>query len=118
MIVSEFSGCCRVLLGALRINPWNSSEVLKACERAVSMGESERQERWEKTLSYISDYSPCQWFEEYVADLRRARKKEGMHIENIGFGARIRPVAVAEGFKRLDVDHVIRSLFTSKRRVF
>jgi trehalose 6-phosphate synthase/phosphatase len=118
MIVSEFSGCSRVLLGSLRINPWNSSEVVAALERAVSMADAERQERWEMDLAYLSEYSPVQWFEEYITDLRRARKKEGMRIESIGFGARIRPVAVSSGFERLPIDGVMRSMAKAKRRVF
>jgi len=118
VIVSEFSGCSRVLLGSLRINPWNSVEIIIAIHRAVEMGGTERQERWEANLSYTSDYSPEQWFENFIADLRRARKKEGMRIENIGFGAKIRPMAVNASFQRLNIEQVMRSLFLSKRRVF
>ena len=46
-IVSEFSGCCRVLLGSLRINPWNSAELEKACLLALNMSERERRQRSE-----------------------------------------------------------------------
>jgi len=118
VIVSEFSGCSRVLLGSLRINPWSSSEVMAACERALSMGGTERQDRYETNLSYTSDFSPVEWFEGFVADLRRARKKDYVRIESIGFGARIRPIAMNQHFQRLPNEEVMRSLFVAKRRVF
>jgi trehalose 6-phosphate synthase/phosphatase len=117
VIVSEFSGCSRVLLGSLRINPWSSSETVAACLAGVSMAEPERKDRWESNHSYTSDYSPVQWFEEYCYDLRRARPKESMCIQSIGFGARIRPIATQAGFQRLDSNMVMRSFFGAKRRV-
>lgn len=118
VIVSEFAGCSRVLLGSLRINPWNSQEVIMAIQKAVEMGEVERLERWEINHQYTSDYSPVVWFEDFIKDLRRARKKEGTRIEHIGFGAKIRPMAVTASFQRLNVEEVMRALFISKRRVF
>ena len=54
VIVSEFSGCSRVLQGALAVNPWNTGQVVAACERCCRMVASEREER------FIKDYEYCE----------------------------------------------------------
>ena len=50
IILSEFSSCCRVMRGALVVNPWRISEIAYAIERALCMV-SERSE-----FSYITSY--------------------------------------------------------------
>lgn len=116
-IVSEFSGCCRVLLGSLRINPWNTNELVATCDRALTMGESERKERFESNLTYASENCPMEWFEEFLSDLRRARKKEGVRIDCIGFGAKIRPVVVGQDFGKLPVPAVMASYRQARNRI-
>lgn len=117
LIVSEFSGCSRVLLGSLRINPWNTSEVVSACDKALTMAESERKERLESNLVYASENSPMEWFEDFLTDLRRAQKKEGTRIEHIGFGAKLRAVVVNENFRKLDQNEVLWGYRNSKNRL-
>jgi len=117
VIVSEFSGCSRVLLGSLRINPWNTSEVVSACERAMTMAEHERKERLDSNLLYASENSPMVWFEDFLTDLRRAQKKEGVRIEHIGFGAKLRPWVVNEKFRKLEQNEVLWGYRNSKNRI-
>mmetsp|Transcript_55080 Transcript_55080/g.163977 ORF Transcript_55080/g.163977 Transcript_55080/m.163977 type:complete len:989 (-) Transcript_55080:42-3008(-) len=117
VIVSEFSGCSRVLLGSLRINPWNTAEVVSACGKALAMAEHERKERLESNLLYASENSPMEWFEDFLTDLRRAQKKEGVRIEHIGFGAKLRQVVVNEDFRKLDQTEVLWGYRNSKNRV-
>lgn len=116
-IVSEFSGCSRVLMGAIRINPWNTSELVGACERALTMVEAEKKERFESNLIYASENSPSAWFEDFLADLRRARKKEGIRIENIGFGAKIRQLCVDQDFRKLPSEAVASCYRNAKNRL-
>lgn len=116
-IVSEFSGCSRVLLGSLRVNPWNTLEVVSACERAMTMADDERKERAESNLLYVAENSPMSWFEDFLTDLRRARKKDSVRVDTIGFGAKLRQVCVGSDFQKLSVDAVIRAYKNSKNRV-
>lgn len=118
VIVSEFSGCSRVLLGSIRINPWNTAELVSACERAITMPETEKKERFESNLLYASENSPMEWFEDFLADLRRARKKEGIRVENIGFGAKIRQLCIDQDFRKLPSESVLTSYRNSKNRLF
>jgi len=117
VIVSEFSGCSRVLLGSLRVNPWNTSEVIGACEKALTLPEHEKRDRLQSNLLYASENSPMEWFEDFLTDLRRAQKKEGMRIEHIGFGTKLRQVAVNENFRKLDQDELLQGYANSKNRV-
>jgi len=118
VIVSEFSGCSRVLLGSLRVNPWNTTELVAACDRAITMGADERKERLETDLLYASENSPMEWFQDFLSDLRRARKKDGIRIESFGFGARMRHVCVDQDFQKLNIDSVVQSYRAAKNRVF
>jgi len=117
-IVSEFSGCSRVLLGSLRINPWNANEVVNACDRALMMEPAERKERFETNLMYASQSSPGEWFQEFLCDLKRARKDEGATIASLGFGTRLRHVYYGQDFRKLSIDEVIFSYQRAKNRVF
>eukprot|EP00443_Scrippsiella_acuminata_P096748 CAMPEP_0115754442 /NCGR_PEP_ID=MMETSP0272-20121206/96873_1 /TAXON_ID=71861 /ORGANISM="Scrippsiella trochoidea, Strain CCMP3099" /LENGTH=978 /DNA_ID=CAMNT_0003199851 /DNA_START=126 /DNA_END=3064 /DNA_ORIENTATION=+ len=116
-IVSEFSGCSRVLLGSIRVNPWNIGEVVIACERAMKMEPMERKELNECNLVYVSESSPCDWFMDFLMDLRRARKKEGIRIESIGFGAKIRHVCMTQDFKKLPHESVLAAYRSAKNRL-
>lgn len=118
LIVSEFSGCSRVLLGSLRINPWNNTELAATFDRALSMAEDEKSERFESNRQYVAQNSPVAWFEDFLADLRRARKKDDVRIESIGFGARMRWVCVGGDFQKLPINAVMSAYRNSKNRVF
>jgi len=118
VIASEFSGCSRVLLGSLRVNPWDTTALVKECERAITMGAEERSELFRPNLLYVADSSPMDWFEDFLEDLRRARKKEGIRIESIGFGAKIRHLCVGQDFRKLGMDDVCSSYRQAKNRIF
>eukprot|EP00927_Polykrikos_kofoidii_P051113 TRINITY_DN4491_c0_g1_i1.p1 TRINITY_DN4491_c0_g1~~TRINITY_DN4491_c0_g1_i1.p1 ORF type:complete len:1163 (-),score=220.87 TRINITY_DN4491_c0_g1_i1:113-3601(-) len=117
VVISEFSGCSQVLLGSLRINPWNTEEIVAACERATAMGYAEKRERSESNLAYVSANSPMQWFQDFVEDLRRARKTTDMKIETIGFGAKVRHLCIGHDFVKLPVNLLLKAYRTSKNRV-
>lgn len=117
-IVSEFSGCSRVLLGSLRANPWNNSALCGIMQRALTMTEEERKDRFQCNLQYVSQNSPMVWFEDFLTDLKRARKKDDMRIESIGFGAKIRQVAIGTNFQKLPIDGVLHAFRQARTRVF
>mmetsp|Transcript_11919 Transcript_11919/g.27814 ORF Transcript_11919/g.27814 Transcript_11919/m.27814 type:complete len:1054 (+) Transcript_11919:71-3232(+) len=117
-IVSEFSGCSRVLQGSLRRNPWNTAEVANACLQAATMGDKEKIELASFNIGYMEEHPPLTWFQDFVSDIRRARKKSYMRYENIGFGAKIRSIAVNEMFLKLPLDGVSQNYYYAGKRVF
>lgn len=115
-IVSEFSGCSRVLLGSLRVNPWNTMQLVEACKKAMTMPANERREMFDANYKYTQMYSATQWYDEFLTDLRRARKKEGAHMQTIGFGAKLRAVAMGNS-EKMSMEYVLSAYQQSKRRV-
>jgi len=61
-LISEFSGCSSVLLGSIRINPWNTAEVVSACKRAIEMDFADKQEMHQLNLDYVSGSCPFECF--------------------------------------------------------
>lgn len=117
-IVSEFSGCSRVLQGAIRVNPWNAEALVAAMYKALTMKSEERRDRFALSLSYTCELSPVKWAEEYICDLRRARKKEDMTFHTVGFGANMRILGMDLDFRKLSVDDVVWGYRNSFTRVF
>jgi len=115
-VVSEFSGCSRVLLGSLRVNPWDTSQLAVQCEKALTMPPDQRLKRMETNLQYTSGNNTVEWFLDFLTDLRKARKKEGYRLESLGFGARMKQVSMAADFSKLPVDAVVDCYRNSKIR--
>eukprot|EP00913_Durusdinium_trenchii_P001113 g1021.t1 len=116
-IVSEFSGCSRVLMGSLRINPWNNSALSNSFERALSMADEEKKDRWQCDLQYVSKQCQMGWFEDFLTDLRRARKRDDVRLESIGFGAKMRQVAIGSNFQKLPINAVLQAFRHARNRV-
>lgn len=115
-VVSEFSGCSRVLLGSLRVNPWDTSQLAVQCEKALTMPPDQRLNRMETNLRYTSGNNTVEWFLDFLTDLRKARKKEGYRLESLGFGARMKQVSMAADFSKLPSDAVVDCYRNSKIR--
>eukprot|EP00929_Paragymnodinium_shiwhaense_P113217 TRINITY_DN8147_c0_g2_i1.p1 TRINITY_DN8147_c0_g2~~TRINITY_DN8147_c0_g2_i1.p1 ORF type:complete len:1190 (+),score=229.25 TRINITY_DN8147_c0_g2_i1:170-3739(+) len=116
-IVSTFSGCSRVLRGANKVNPWNTGELVSACDRALKLSPAEKEDSWHQNIIYAAGACPMDWFEGFMMDLRRARKTESMLIQTIGFGAKIRHVCVDQSFSKLPFDEVVKAYKMSRNRV-
>ena len=57
MVLSEFTGAALSLDGSLIVNPWDTAEFAQAIYDAVTMGEEQRAENWEKMESYVLKYT-------------------------------------------------------------
>ena len=53
IILSEFSSCCRVMRGAINVNPWRISEIAFAIERALCMRKEEHAQRVKFNLEFV-----------------------------------------------------------------
>ena len=53
LIISEFAGTYASFGAALRINPWDSTEVSDAIHEALVMNDEEKQNRWQQLYAYI-----------------------------------------------------------------
>eukprot|EP00397_Hematodinium_sp_SG-2012_P005352 GEMP01005371.1.p1 GENE.GEMP01005371.1~~GEMP01005371.1.p1 ORF type:complete len:1078 (+),score=211.66 GEMP01005371.1:44-3277(+) len=119
VIVSEFAGCSRALMGALRVNPWSISAVCNSLDTAMTMQLSERKDRFAIDHSYVSKQSLTHWLEETCLDIRSSCISEGRE------GYLPVPHGFAEGFSLvewhlctlLDPDLMIQRYRSAKNRV-
>ncbi|KAF0683072.1 Aste57867_24852 [Aphanomyces stellatus] len=104
VLLSEFSACCCVLNGGLRINPWNITEVVNSLDRAISMSDEERLGRRARDLPYITNQPASNWTKQVLAILQ-----ECMEVD---------PDEIALDFRLLDSKKIKHAYDASARRVF
>ncbi|OQR87329.1 trehalose-phosphatase [Achlya hypogyna] len=103
VILSEFSGCCCVLNGGLRVNPWNITEVVNSLDRAINMSDEERMGRRARDLPYITSQPSSNWTRQVLAILQECSEDDD---------------DASLDFQKLDVAKVQQAYKTSRRRVF
>jgi trehalose 6-phosphate synthase/phosphatase len=91
VILSEFSGCNRALGGILRVNPFNVEEIAKAIDLSIQMVPEEREQRLQRSFTYIKDNSCQKWAENFIKDLKRHAQNEkaaesGTMFQFLGLG--------------------------------
>ncbi|EOY31624.1 Trehalose phosphatase/synthase 11 [Theobroma cacao] len=102
ILVSEFIGCSPSLSGAIRVNPWNTSEMASAMYSAIDLPETEKQMRHEKHYKYISSHDVAYWARSFIQDLERACKDHyHKRYWRIGLGLAFRLVALEPNFRKL-----------------
>ncbi|KAL1847613.1 Trehalose-6-P synthase/phosphatase complex synthase subunit [Paecilomyces lecythidis] len=69
LILSEFAGAAQSLNGALVVNPWNTEELAKAYQEAMSMDDDQRAQKFDKLDKYINKYTSAFWGKSFVTEL-------------------------------------------------
>lgn len=118
-ILSEFSGCARVINGALRVNPWDTKEMAEFIERALTMSGAEREARRARDLSFLENSTLLSWGSRVVADIIDAHKSSGATDALLTYGLGFSARAFGDGSKnrkKLDVVHMIEEFKQSSRR--
>ena len=117
VVLSEFSSCARVLNGALRVNPWNTEETMRAFERAYEMGTAERVARRERDLQFLQQKTASAWAERFFVDLLNVTQRADEEWTPIGFGlAGFRRVGWGPTFRALDTTEVLAAYRRARRR--
>ena len=109
MIISEFTGCSRVLVGALKVNPWNTDRVAEAMLHAIQMSGSEKRRHFAPDANYVSSHSLLKWATDFLSDVREARKKDEMVYVSFGFGANTRLLGIDQHFGKLNSSDVVQA---------
>lgn len=119
MILSEFTGCSRVLVGAIKVNPWNTERVVDSFMHAIQMTPHEKRRHFGPDANYVASHSLIKWASDFVADIRESRKKDQMVYVSFGFGANTRLLGIDQNFGKLDEIEVVRAYHKStKTRLF
>ncbi|DAZ96236.1 TPA: hypothetical protein N0F65_012598 [Lagenidium giganteum] len=126
VILSEFSACCCVLNGALRVNPWNITEVVNSLDHALTMSDDERLGRRARDLPYITNQPAASWTRQVLSVLQEATENEedeeeytDMEYTDMEIGrSHVLRIGDRSDFKMLNVKRVQEAYNSSKRRVF
>ncbi|MDX1610453.1 MAG: trehalose-6-phosphate synthase [Halofilum sp. (in: g-proteobacteria)] len=73
LVLSELAGAAAELDSALLVNPWDAEGMGAALERALSMGQAERRERWQRMFEVLKENDLTTWSRRYLAALEEAR---------------------------------------------
>jgi len=118
VIVSDFSGCATLLQGAIKVNPWNTEQVVEALKRAASLPKSERLKLLNMDVAIATRSSHVEWINFFIEELYGARKKEDTFYVPCGFGGNYRLIGMDQSFRRLEVADVLQAYKSSKNRFF
>ncbi|KAK8661035.1 hypothetical protein V6N13_051937 [Hibiscus sabdariffa] len=105
IIVSEFIGCSPSLSGAIRVNPWDITEMAIAMCEAITLSDTEKHLRHEKHYKYISSHDVSYWARSCDQDLVKAcRDHYQKRYWRVGLGFASRLVAMEPNFRKLSGD--------------
>ena len=111
LIISEFTGCGRVLVGAIPVNPWQQEQMVNAIHHALTMPDKERQARHDVNLEAVMGNTTSQWAMRMLQDLNKV-SSEAMdrHYLTYGLALSCKVVAVYAQFQPAQVCLCVRAL--------
>lgn len=74
LILSEFTGSASILGGnkSLLVNPWDQRECAAAINKALSMSQNEKKQRWHELYGSVMHHTGGRWFQSFIHQLDRA----------------------------------------------
>uniref|UniRef100_A0A6S8DJN0 Uncharacterized protein n=1 Tax=Aplanochytrium stocchinoi TaxID=215587 RepID=A0A6S8DJN0_9STRA len=122
LILSEFSGCSRVLNGALRVNPFRTEDVAIAIEEGLSMSIAEKTARRYRDLDFIENHDIYSWSKRIINDIVDAHNSENESLVRYGFGFGIGRTGLGKkqdsDLEELDIVNLCQDYKEAKRRIF
>ncbi len=76
LLLSSFAGASRELSEALIVNPYDTSAMAEALERAITMPEREQRERMRLMRELIRERNVYRWAAQMLMDASRLRKRQ------------------------------------------
>jgi len=70
LVLSRFAGAARELEAALLVNPLDHEATADALQRALSMPQDERKDRWRAMVQVLRENTIGHWYHSYLAALR------------------------------------------------
>ena len=78
LILSSFAGAAYELPEALIVNPYDTHQMAKAYERAITMSEDEQAARMQIMVAQISERNVYRWAAQMLFDASWLRKRENI----------------------------------------
>lgn len=79
LILSELAGAIDELPEALRINPNDTSSIVKALKRALVMPKTEQRKRLQSMQRRLASYTVQRWASDFMEQLEQAHKSQAAH---------------------------------------
>ena len=118
VVVSEFSGASRILSGALRVNPWQTDDLITTMVKAMNMSTGERRARYYKHEHALLENTATKWAERVLSDIKEAAKPDSEeNYQVLGLGLDTRLMHLDRDFLPLDPERVIFDYRASFRRL-
>jgi glucosylglycerol-phosphate synthase len=73
LVLSEFAGVAVEMHGALRTNPYDATSMRETLYRALTLDESERQDRMQRMAQIVQHHDHRKWGEEFLAAVTAVR---------------------------------------------
>ncbi|KAE9000953.1 Alpha,alpha-trehalose-phosphate synthase [UDP-forming] A [Phytophthora fragariae] len=102
LILSEFAGSAQSLSGAIRVNPWNTTDMANALGYALELPLMEREYRQTNLYRYVKTHTASFWGRSFLTDLEDAVS---------------RPRAVVKKLVRLPTIEVLGAYARSRHRL-
>lgn len=119
LIVSEFMGCSRSLLGVGRVNPWDLNGTAAVLQKSLAMTARERKGYHELRSGYVMQHNCLAWATGYLRQLdEAARLVVDMSFVSVGFGSCAKLVGLKSNSMHLDDHSVLSSFKHCMRRFF
>ena len=84
VIASEFSACCTLLNGALKVNPFDQNVVADTLDKAIQMDNTERDRRRHRDLKFVSTKTSSRWTRQILNEVQGlVRSKELSHVAKL-----------------------------------
>lgn len=110
LIVSEFMGCSRSLSGAIRVNPWKTSEVARAIHTGLVLGVEEKRVAHQRRYNYVKRYDFKTWVNCFITDLKKhSALSENKVCLPLGWGSNVRLIYLPNDYLALK-DHETKLL--------
>jgi alpha,alpha-trehalose-phosphate synthase [UDP-forming] len=79
LILSEFAGSAQSLSGAIRVNPWNTTEMANAIGYALELPLMQREYRQMNLYRYVKTHTASFWGRSFLTDLEDAVSEKLPH---------------------------------------
>lgn len=123
-LLSEFSACCCVMNGAIRINPWNMSENTTILDQALVMSKEERDGRRARDLGYITQKTAASWTRQVMTVLQEAMEDPDEEYTDMEYtdmeigGSHVLRIGERTDFVQLDPSKLLNAYKSTQRRIF
>ncbi|RLN98729.1 hypothetical protein BBJ28_00009342 [Nothophytophthora sp. Chile5] len=83
LILSEFAGSAQSLSGAIRVNPWNTSDMANALSYALALPLMEREYRQTNLYRYVKTHTASFWGRSFLSDLEEAVSRPATTVKKL-----------------------------------